>query len=249
MASPPTGSAALGATASQPELARRRPSFAAQVWVVLAKDVAIEARTREVVTTSAFFAALIVIVASFALRGGPATKALVASGVIWLSIAFSTVLALGRAWQREREEGALDGLLLSPVSRSAIFLGKALGLALFLAIVEVVVIPLTALLFAVDLGPHLLGLLLILAFATPGIAATGTLFGAMTARTRARDLILAVVLFPLLAPTLLTAVGATRELLSGIPLAELGDYFKLLGVFDVVFVTGGVALFGTLVES
>jgi heme exporter protein B len=190
-----------------------------------------------------------VIVASFALHGGPATRSLVAAGVIWLSVAFSAVLALGRAWQREREESALDGLLVSPVSRSAIFVGKALGLALFLFIVEIIVIPLTALLFAVDLPPVALGLLLIVAFATPGIAATGTLFGAMTARTSARDLILAVVLFPLLAPTLLTAVGATRELLSGVPLAELGDYFKLLGVFDVVFVAGGVALFGTLVES
>jgi heme exporter protein B len=220
-----------------------------QVWVVLGKDVAIELRSREIVTTSAFFAALVVIVASFALRGGPATRALVAAGVIWLAVAFSTVLALGRAWQREREESALDGLLLSPVRRSAIFAGKAIGLALFLTAVEIVVIPLTALLFAVDLVPHAAGLVAITAFATPGIAATGTLFGAMTARTRARDLILAVVLFPLLAPTLLTAVGATRELLSGIPLAELGDYFKLLGVFDVVFVAGGLTLFGTLVES
>jgi heme exporter protein B len=228
---------------------RRRPSWAAQAFVVFSKDVLIELRTREVVTTSTFFAALIVIIASFALHGGPVGKSLVAAGVIWLSIAFSAVLALGRGWQREREEAALDGLLVSPLSRSAIFAGKALGLVVFLAAVEIVVIPLTALLFAVDLLPVGLGLVAIAAAATPGIAATGTLFGAMTVRTRARDLILAVVLFPLLAPTLLTAVGATRELLSGVPLAELGDYFKLMGVFDVVFIAGGLGLFGTLVES
>ena len=140
-------------------------------------------------------------------------------------------------------------MLVSPISRSAIFAGKALGLMLFLGIVEIVVIPLTALLFAVDLPPVAIGLIAIAGSATPGIAATGTLFGAMTVRTRARDLILAVVLFPLLAPTLLTAVGATRELLAGVPLAELGDYFKLMGVFDLVFISGGLALFGTLVEN
>lgn len=229
--------------------AAQLPGWAAQASVILAKDVRIELRTREIVTTSTFFAALIVILASFALHGGPTSRSLVAAGVIWLSVAFSTVLALGRAWQREREESALDGLLVSPISRSAIFAGKALGLMLFLFVVEVVVIPLTALLFAVELPPVSAGLLAITATATPGIAATGTLFGAMTVRTRARDLILAVVLFPLLAPTLLTAVGATRELLSGVPLSELSDYFKLMGVFDLVFVTGGLTLFGTLVES
>ena len=216
--------------------------------MILAKDLRIELRTREVVTTAAFFAGLIVVIASFALSGS-ASRFLVAAGVIWLSTAFAAVLALGRAWQREREEGALDGLLVTPVSRSAIFAGKALGLALFLVVVEIVVIPLTALLFALDLPPIALGLLAIVAVATPGIAATGTLFGAMTVRTRARDLILAVVLFPLLAPTLLTAVAATRELFAGAPLGELFDYFKLMGVFDVVFVSGGLALFGTLIES
>jgi heme exporter protein B len=217
--------------------------------VIFQKDLLIEIRTRELTTTSAFFAALVVVIGSFALHGGSQSRGLVAAGVIWMSVAFSTVLALGRAWQREREESALEGLLVMPLSRSAIFAGKAAGLMLFLVAVELVVIPLTALLFAVDLPPVALGLLLIAASATPGIAATGTLFGAMTVRTRARDLILALVLFPLLAPTLLAAVGATRELLTGIPLGELVDYFRLMLVFDLVFVAGGVTLFGPLVES
>lgn len=159
------------------------------------------------------------------------------------------MLALGRAWQREREESALAGLLVAPVSRAAIFAGKALGLVAFLFVVEVVVIPLTALLFSIDLlsvGPGLLAICLV---ATPGLAATGTLFGSMTVRTRARDLLLAIVLLPLLAPTLLASVAATRELFGGVPLAELGDYLELMGVFDVVFVSGGLALFGTLIDG
>jgi len=109
------------------------------------------------------------------------------------------------------------------------------------------VFPVALLLFSIDaelLGPaFVIGLV-----ATPGIAASGTLFGAMTVRTGARDLMLAVVLFPLLSPTLLAAVAATRELLGGVPLAELWDYLKLMGVFDVVFLAGGLGMFGTLVE-
>lgn len=227
----------------------RTPGWAAQAMAVLRKDLLIELRTGEVVTTSAFFAALVVIIASFAFYGGPSTRRLVGAGALWLSVAFAAVLALGRAWQRERDEGALAGLLVAPLSRSAIFAGKALGLWVFLTIVEAVVVPLTALLFAIDLiqtGP---ALVLICLLATPGVAATGTLFGSMTVRTQARDLMLAIVLLPLLAPTLLAAVSATRELLGGASLSELGDYLKLMGVFDFVFVTGGLGLFGTLIEG
>jgi len=119
---------------------------------------------------------------------------------------------------------------------------------LFLGVVECVVMPVAALLFSLELRQVGLGFLCIGLFATPGIAASGTLFGSMTVRTHARDLLLAVVLFPLLSPTLLSAVAATRELLNGAPVSELGDYFKLMGVFDLVFVSGGLMLFGTLVE-
>jgi heme exporter protein B len=227
---------------------RHRSSWLGQASLILRKDLAIELSTGEVVITSGFFALLVVIMASLAFFGGPASGRVVAAGVIWLSLAFSAVLALGKTWQRERDESALDGLLVAPLSRSAIFAGKALGVLSFLVIVECVVMPVAALLFSLDLiqvGP---GLLCIALVATPGIAASGTLFGSMTVRTHARDLLLAVVLFPLLSPTLLAAVAATRELLNGAPISELGDYFQLMGVFDVVFVSGGLMLFGTLVE-
>jgi heme exporter protein B len=119
----------------------------------------------------------------------------------------------------------------------------------FVGAVECIVLPSTALFFSLDLGEFGGGLLLISLCATPGLAATGTLFGAMTARTRARDLILAVVLFPLLSPTLLAAVVATRELFNHASVAELADYFKLMAVFDITFVAGGLALFGTLTDG
>jgi heme exporter protein B len=226
----------------------RRPSWVAQAAVVVKKDLSIELATGEIVVSSGFFALLVVILASLSFYGGPSNARHVASGVIWLSVSFAAVLALGKTWQREREEAALDGLLVAPLSRSAIFAGKSLGVLGFLLAIEVVVIPAAALLFALDLTEVGPGLACIALAATPGIAASGTLFGAMTVRTQARDLLLAVVLFPLLTPTLLCAVASTRELLNGVPLAELGDYFQLLGVFDLVFITGGLALFGTLIE-
>lgn len=231
-----------------PGEARRLPGWTSQALLILGKDLRIEARTGEVVVTSSFFAVLLVVLASLSLFGGPNTARIVASGVIWLSITFAAVLALGRTWQREREEGALDGLLVAPLSRSALFVGKLLGILIFLWLISLVVIPLTALFFSLELDRYGLGLGCIALAALPGVAAAGTLFGSMTVRTAARDLLLAIVLFPLISPTLLAAVAATRELFGGTPLGELGDYFRLMFVFDVVFAAGGVALFGTLVE-
>jgi heme exporter protein B len=223
------------------------PGWVRQALLVYRKDLAIEAATGEVIVTSGFFALLVVVLASLSFFGGPVSARSVAAGTIWLSLAFAAVLSLGKTWQRERDEAALDGLLVAPLSRSAIFAGKALSVWTFLLAVLLVVLPVTLVLFAIDasmLGP----LLVIGAFATPGLAASGTLFGAMTVRTGARDLLLAVVLFPLLAPTLLAAVAATRDLLGGAPLSELGDYLQLMAVFDLVFTAGGLSMFGTLVE-
>jgi heme exporter protein B len=219
------------------------------VLLVAGKDLAIELRTGEIVTTSGFFAVLVAVIASLAFFAGPDASVKVAPGVIWVAVAFASVLALGRTWQREREDAALAGLLATPTARSAVFAGKALGVLLFVTLVELIVIPVTALLFAVDLvrvGP---GIALFCLAATPGIASVGTLFGAMTVRTRARDLVLASVLFPLLAPSLLAAVAGTRELFGGAPVRDLYDYVELMGVFALVFTAGGLGLFDLLIEG
>jgi heme exporter protein B len=217
--------------------------------LVARKDLAIELSTGEIVTTSGFFAVLVTVIASLAFYAGEDTTVRVAPGVIWVAVAFASVLALGRTWQREREDGALAGLLASPASRSAIFAGKALGVSVFIFVVELIVVPVAALLFAVDLGQVGPSLALFCLVATPGIAAVGTLFGVMTVRTRARDLVLASVLFPLLAPSLLAAVAGTRELFGGAPFRELVDYVELMAVFAVVFTAGGLGLFELLIEG
>jgi heme exporter protein B len=217
--------------------------------LVAGKDLLIEVRTREIVTTAGFFAALVAILASVAFYSGPDTTKRVAPGALWLAQAFASVLAIGRTWQRERDDGAMLALLVSPVPRGSIFLGKAIGIFVFVSIVEAIVVPIVALLFHVDLlvvGGYLLPVLVL---GTIGVAATGTLFGVMTVRTRARDLVLATILFPLLSPSLICGVAATREIFSGAPLGDLTDYFLLLVVFDLVAVALGLMLFGALVED
>lgn len=237
----------LTVSESAPE--RRLPSWTQQMCAVLRKDLRIEARSGEVIVTSAFFAVLVVVLASMSFHGGPRTGRLVMAGVVWLAISFAAVLSLGRSWAREREAHALAGLLTSPLSPSALYAGKMLGLLLFLVAIEIVVFPVAALFFSIDLLRYGPGLLLIALFATPGIAAAGTLFGSMTVRTQARDLALSVVLFPLLSPVLLTAIAGTRALLAGAEPSELMAYVKLLGVFDLAFIAGGLSLFGTLIED
>jgi heme exporter protein B len=233
----------------------RAAGFVSGAWAVFAKDLRIEAATREIVTTAAFFAALVAILSSVSMASGPQTTTRVAPGALWLAIVFASVLALGRSWQREREESALLGLLVSPVPRAAIWCGKAAGIFVFLVAVECVVLPLVALLFHVDLAAVMAPLTLVMLFGTLGVAATGTLFGAMTVRTRARELLLASVLFPLLSPALVSSVSATREVFmasaSGQPvdLAEVRDWLLLLGVFDLVAIVGGLAMFGALLEE
>lgn len=216
---------------------------------VCAKDLRIEARTREITVTAGFFAALVCVVASVAFYAGPDTTVRVAPGVLWVAITFASVLALGRTWQREREESALTGLLVSPLPRAGLFLGKALGVAIFMLLVEAIVVPLVALFFAVDLPRVIVPLGVVALLATVGVSATGTLFGAMTVKTRARDLVLASVLFPLLSPSLVSAVAATRELLAGASLAEIRDWLLLLGLFDALALAGGLGLFGALVDE
>ncbi len=224
-------------------------SYVGTVLTICGKDLRIELRTREIVTTAGFFAALVTIMAAVSFQSGDDATQRLAPGSLWLPIAFASILALSRTWQREREESALTALLVAPIARSALFLGKALGIFLFVSAVECVVVPIVALMFHVDLLAVIGRLAAVLAAGTIGIAAMGTLFGAMTARTRARDLVLASVLFPLLSPTLLTSVTATRELLAGADFVELRSYLGLLGIFDFLAVMGGVTLFGALLDD
>jgi heme exporter protein B len=220
--------------------------FAAAVAIVFRKDLRIELRTREIVVTAGFFAVLVTVMESLAFPDSPDS----ASGALWIPIAFASLLALGRTWQREKDESALTALLISPIPRAAIFVGKALGVFVFLLAIDLLLVPLVGLFFHLDLLPILGPLSLFLALGTLGVSCIGTLFGAMTVRTRARELVLASVLFPLLTPVLLVGVSGTSRLIhEGGGLSDLRDYVLLLGVFDAFALAGGIAIFGSLMED
>lgn len=217
--------------------------------LIFAKDVAIELRTREVVVSTALFAVLVAVLASLSFFVDDLEARAIAPGVLWIAIAFSGVLASGRSFARERENDAMRGLLHAPIPPAGIFLGKALSTLCFLAVVELILLPLVALLYRVDLGGVLLPTLMILSLGTLGQVLAGTLFGAMTVRTGARDLTVSVVVFPLIAPALLAGVVATREIFGGAELAEALSWAKILLAYDLVVGAAGLVMFGPLVRE
>ncbi len=218
-------------------------------WLIAWKDVLIELRTREVTVSTGLFAVLVVVLTSISFFVDDLTARRIAPGVLWIAIAFSGVLAIGRTWARERENDAMRGLLLAPVPRSAIYAGKAIGTLAFILVIEVVLLPLVAVLFHLDLTPILARLVPVLFLGTLGFVLTGTLFGAMTVRTRSRDLMLSVVLFPLVTPALLAGVVATRGMLGGDPISETFAWMRILGAFDLIVGACGWFLFGPLVSD
>ena len=217
--------------------------------LIAKKDLRVEARSGEITLTTSFFAVLVAILTSLSFYTDDQTARLVAPGILWTSLAFAGILAMGRSWARERENDVIRALLLSPVSRGAIFFGKAIGAFLFLSVVEVILLPVVALLFHIDLTPILGSIAALLVLGTVGFVAAGTLFSAMSVRTRARELVLSIVLFPLVMPTLLAGVVATREVFGGASLHEVSNWLRIMAAFDIVFVSAGFALFETLIAD
>lgn len=217
--------------------------------LVLGKDLRIEARTGDVTLTTGMFAVLTTVIGSLSFYIDRNTATLVAPGILWITIAFSGILAMGRSWARERDHDVMRALLMAPIPRAGIFLGKAAGAFLFLALIEVVLVPLVGVLFHLELFPVLPELIALLAGGTLGFVLAGTLFSVMTVRTSARDLVLSVVVFPLVAPMLLAGVVATRELLQGVPTEEVLDWVKIMVAFDLVFLFAGVVLFDPLTSD
>jgi heme exporter protein B len=207
-------------------------------WLVLRKDVAIEAKTREILYTTLFFAVSCVLVFSFAfVRDGQVVED-VAAGILWIAIAFSGTLALSRTFERERYGETLKALLLAPAPRAAIYVGKLFGVVLLLGIAEALLVPLVALLFSAALFTKPLLLAGLLAAGTIGFCAVGTLFAAMLLRARTRDVLLPILLYPITVPVMIAGVRGTAALLASPPDEPTATmWLVLLACFDVVFVT------------
>jgi heme exporter protein B len=194
------------------------------------------------------FAILVAVVFNFALD--PAVRAgAVAGAMLWVTILFTGLLALGRSFQIEREQDALTGLLLAPLDRSALYLGKLLANLTLLVVSEVIIVPVFALFFQLELGRALGGLALVVILASVGFMALGTLFSAISGSTRMGETLLPVLLFPLLLPVVIFAASATQRLLLGRPFAEVAGSVRMLGAFDIVFLVVCALLFGSVVEE
>jgi heme exporter protein B len=217
---------------------------------ILRKDLAIELRTRESVPAMALFSVTVYVLFHFGLDRDSLDGGL-ASGVLWVTLLLATVLAVNRLFVTEREQGGLDALLLAPIDRTAVFVAKATALLLYLLLLEVVALPAFALLV---LGPDLLdafpALAAVILLADVGLAAVGALVAALAAETRARDLIVPLLLLPLLVPVIIGAANATEPLLAGAQQPEdLGKWLAVLGLYDMVFVLVSVAVFDYLLED
>ncbi|HQR19069.1 MAG TPA: heme exporter protein CcmB [Gemmatimonadales bacterium] len=216
---------------------------------IAAKDIRLELRSRTALLSAIVFSALVLVVFNFA-RDPTALAAVdLAPSVLWVTFAFGAVIALNRAFYVERENAALDGILLAPVPRSALYVGKLLANLAFVTVVEAVALPLFVLFFNVGLGHALPGILAVTALATLGFVAVGTIFSAMVVRTRFAELMLPVLLLPFMVPPLVGAVQVTAKLLAGRPLSEMLGWLRLLTLFDVVFVTLCILVFPAVVDE
>jgi heme exporter protein B len=220
-----------------------------RVYLVLAKDLLAELRNRETFTVMLFFAAVLLFLFHFSLHPEGEETLRVAPGLLWLAVLFTGVLGLGRSFQSERENDCLEQLLLVPGDRGTIYLGKLAGNLVFMLAVEILLLPLFALFFSLDLWGLLPGLLVVALLGTLGFAAIGTLFSALTADLRAREVLFPLLLFPLVVPVIIATVTATGIVLTGGTLADAAGWLKLLGAFDTIFLVVASLTFELLVEQ
>ncbi len=220
------------------------------VAALLAKDLALELRTREAVPAMVLFAITTYVVFHFGLDRNSIDGDL-AAGVLWVTLLFAAILGINRLFVAEHEQGGFDGFLLAPVDRTALFVAKALALFAFLCLVELIAVPAFAvLLLGPSLGQALPGLLVVLVAANAGIAIVGTLVGALAIQTRARDLMVPLLALPMLVPVVLGASRATAPLLGQDGAAALpGDWLALLGLYDLLFALIAYAVFDFLLED
>jgi heme exporter protein B len=224
-------------------------TYARRAFIVLWKDVVTERRSKATLNALLFFSLLLLFVFQFTLGGDRERLAAALPGLLWLGFVLSGLVGLGHTFLTERENDCWDGLLLAPGDKSAIYLGKVAGNLALMALVEAILLALFALFFNVDVWRALPALGLVLLLGTIGLASVGTLFAAMTAHVRAREVLFPVLLLPVAVPVLLGAVKATEAALAGEPLAAVAPWLQLLVAADVVYLVAGLLTFDALMEG
>jgi len=215
--------------------------------VLIAKDLRLEWRSREMLTAMLVFALLMIFIFNFALALDADARADVSAGVLWTTLAFAGSLGLNRSLGQEKDQGCLDGLLLAPVDRTLIFLAKMIINMMSMLLTAAIIFPLYSIFYNVDLYiPRLFGVVFL---GTLGYSALGTLLAAMAIQARTRDILLPILLFPLLLPMLVAAVKFTAGILAGALIADLRGWIDLLVVYDLVFLGLGLITFEWLIEE
>jgi heme exporter protein B len=238
------------ATEITPAASDRAPSkgsFLKAVWAVVWKDLQAEFRSRELFSAMLVFSLLIILIFNFALELDIKTRQSVTAGVLWATFAFAGTLGLNRSMAIEKDRGCLDGLLLAPVDRSAIYFGKVISNLAFMLIVELIVLPVYSVLYSVNLFQP--GLLLVILLGSIGYAGVGTLLSAMSVQTRTRDILLPILLFPVVIPVLLAAVKASGGFLANAEWEEILLPLNLLIAYDVIFIAVAFMVFDNVVEE
>jgi heme exporter protein B len=220
--------------------------FLARGGAILAKDLVVELRTRQGLFSMTLFSVLSVLLLAFAFEPTREETRLVAPGLLWIAFAFSGTIGLEHTLSVEREMGGMEGLLLAPMDRGAIYAAKLAASTIFMFLSEVLTLPFFVIFFNVDILPMLPRMLLLNLAGTVGFCSVGTLLVAVTARTRLRGVLLPVILFPVIVPVLLAAVGGTAAIFRG---ESMGPALKILVAFDVVFATVSFWTFGFAVEE
>jgi heme exporter protein B len=232
------------------EMAPRNPasgSLLRAIQAIVWKDLAAELRSRELLSAMLVFALLVILIFNFALELDAQARATVTAGVLWVTFAFAGTLGLNRSMAMEKDRGCLDGLLLAPVDRSAIFFGKAIGNLIFMFIVEAIVLPVYSVLYNVNLFQP--GLLFIILLGSVGYVAVGTLLSSMAVQTRTRDVLLPILLFPLVIPVMIAAVKGSTGFLQALSMEQIRPWINLLVVYDVIFVAVSFMVFDYVVEE
>ena len=217
------------------------------VGAILWKDIAAELRSRELVGSMLVFAFLVILIFNFALELDVRVRQTVTAGVLWVTFAFAGTLGLNRSMAIEKDRGCLDGLLLAPVDRSALYFGKVLSNLLFMIIVAAIILPLYSLLYNVNLFQP--GLIVVILLGSIGYVVVGTLLSAMAVQARTRDILLPILLFPVVLPVLIAAVRATTGILQGLPPEDYQAWINLLIAYDIIFLGVAIVTFDYVVEE
>lgn len=232
-------------------LTRPKAKKPATLWqavsAVVWKDLSAELRSRELISSMLVFSLLVILIFNFTLNLQPRLRVELTSGILWVSFAFAGTLGLNRSMAMEKDRGCLDGLLLAPVDRSAIYFGKAIGNLIFMLIVSAIMLPVFSILYSVNLFN--LGLISVVLLGSIGYTAVGTLLSSMAVQTRTRDVLLPILLFPLVIPILISAVNASNGFLQGLELSEFRAWLDLLVAYDIIFIAAAFMLFDSIVEE